>query len=213
MKIRPQYFIIAAASIFAVVFVLTHNAPHVDARAVAGPTYQDIGLRINEGTSAAPDIRHIAVEASNFSSSLMLAKNGTVYHIGIATIGDPSASKAVYATPYGYNVPLRLCSKLVDGSGTTVCSCLPDLQAFVKSHEVQLVWTPNDAHHYNVYRSLVSGGPYTFIASTTSTFSTYDDTGLINGTPYYYRIRPATISDVEHCTSAEVTGTPAAPGR
>jgi hypothetical protein len=86
-----------------------------------------------------------------------------------------------------------------------------DLTALAKSGEVQLFWAPNGADHYNIYRSTTSGGPYTKIGSTTSTFSTYDDTTVVNGTRYYYVVRTATAQDVEQCDSNEATAMPTQP--
>jgi hypothetical protein len=90
------------------------------------------------------------------------------------------------------------------------CSCIDDLYARPKSGKIQLVWTDTGADHYNVYRSTMSGGPYMFIAATTSTYSTYLDSGLANGTTYYYVVRPAAINTDELCQSNEVSATPVA---
>jgi hypothetical protein len=89
--------------------------------------------------------------------------------------------------------------------------CLPSLVARPKAGLVQLVWTHSGAHHYNVYRSLTTGGPYAFLASTTSTYSSYTDMGLVNGRTYYYVVRPAEASGEEVCQSPEVRGTPVLP--
>ena len=90
------------------------------------------------------------------------------------------------------------------------CSCIEDLTARPKSGKVQLVWTDTGADHYNVYRSTTMGGPYSFIASTTSTYSTYLDSGLVNGTTYYYVVRVAAINTDELCQSNEASATPIA---
>ena len=61
------------------------------------------------------------------------------------------------------------------------------------------------ATNYNLKRALTSGGPYTNIATMAAT--TYTNTGLANGTTYYYvvsALRPSGESD----NSAEVSATP-----
>jgi len=63
------------------------------------------------------------------------------------------------------------------------------LAARPKDGKVQLVWTYTGADSYNVYRGTTSGGPYSLIANTTSTYSTYLDSDVINGTTYYYVVR------------------------
>src|SRR6185437_15454054 len=50
---------------------------------------------------------------------------------------------------------------------------------------VDLLWNPSPgATNYNVKRSTASGGPYTTIASVPGTG--YTNSGLANGTTYYY---------------------------
>lgn len=103
---------------------------------------------------------------------------------------------------------------LYDEDPTTVdvqvCECIDDLAARPKSGKVQLTWTHTGAHHYNVYRGTISGGPYVKIASTTSTYSTYLDTTVVNGTTYYYVVRPAAASAIELCQSNQASATPSA---
>jgi hypothetical protein len=59
-----------------------------------------------------------------------------------------------------------------------------------------------------VKRATVSGGPYTQIAAPTS--PNYTDTGLTNGTTYYYVVS-AVNSAGESANSGQASGTPAAP--
>jgi hypothetical protein len=59
----------------------------------------------------------------------------------------------------------------------------------------------------------VDGGPYLKIASTDSTYSTYLDTSVVNGTIYYYVVREATYFDEEKCRSNQAAALPAVRGR
>lgn len=88
------------------------------------------------------------------------------------------------------------------------CDCVDDLAARPKPGKIQLTWTHTGAHHYNIYRGTIAGGPYLKIASTTSTYSTYLDSAVVNGTTYYYIVRPATIAEEELCQSNEANATP-----
>ena len=97
---------------------------------------------------------------------------------------------------------------VVHAAGDPECICVDDLQARAKSGKIQLTWTYTGANHYNVYRSQVAGGPYAFIALTTSTYSTYLDSGVANGVQYYYVVRPADSLDHETCQSNETSATP-----
>ena len=56
--------------------------------------------------------------------------------------------------------------------------------------QITLSWAGSStATSYHVKRALVSGGPYVGVACTTAT--NYTDTGLINGTTYYYVVSAA----------------------
>ena len=99
---------------------------------------------------------------------------------------------------------------VVKEPGDSACACVDNLTARAKSGKVQLTWTHTGANHYNVYRSTISGGPYVKIASTTSTYSTYLDATAVNGTTYYYVVRPAAANTDELCQSNQVSATPSA---
>jgi hypothetical protein len=88
------------------------------------------------------------------------------------------------------------------------CTCVNNLAARAKPGKVQLTWTHTGAHHYNVYRGTISGGPYLKIASTTSTYSTYLDQTVVNGTTYYYVVREANLLDEEICQSNQASARP-----
>jgi NHL repeat len=82
-------------------------------------------------------------------------------------------------------------------------------RAVAFSRGVALDWTASyasDVTKYYVYRSTTSGSGRTRVAETTTT--SYRDTGLANGTTYYYVIRAADFSDRESTVSREVSATP-----
>ncbi len=99
----------------------------------------------------------------------------------------------------------------VKPANDAACQCIDDLTARAKSGKIQLVWSDSAPEGgYNVYRSTTQGGPYAFIANTTSSYSTYLDRGLTNGVTYYYIVRPAALNGDELCQSNEVSGKPSA---
>jgi hypothetical protein len=106
----------------------------------------------------------------------------------------------------------NLCN--TDSAQVTVTATCPGcciISARPKDAKVQLTWRDTGAHHYNVYRGTVSGGPYLKIASTTSRYSTYLDNGpLTNGVTYYYVVRQAQVNETETCQSNQASATPRA---
>lgn len=76
--------------------------------------------------------------------------------------------------------------------------------------QVSLSWSASDgAVSYNVKRSTVPGGPYDTLASGV-TATTYLDTTVTNGTPYYYSVSAVNGSATESANSAEVFALPVA---
>jgi aryl-phospho-beta-D-glucosidase BglC (GH1 family) len=80
------------------------------------------------------------------------------------------------------------------------------VQAAPGNMETSLNWVAAEtATSYNVKRAVNSGGPYTTIASCTAL--SYVDTGLANGTTYYYVVS-AVNGNGESANSSVVTATP-----
>ena len=82
------------------------------------------------------------------------------------------------------------------------------LTATAGNQQVSLTWTASaTATSYHVKRGTTTGGPYTTVGSPTTT--SYTDSGLTNGTAYYYVIS-AVNSSGESGNSSEVSATPVA---
>jgi concanavalin A-like lectin/glucanase superfamily protein/fibronectin type III domain protein len=83
------------------------------------------------------------------------------------------------------------------------------LNATAGNAQVNLSWNASSgAASYNLKRSLTNGGPYTPVADATGT--NYTNTGLTNGTTYYYVVS-AVNAGGESANSAEVSAMPVAP--
>jgi fibronectin type 3 domain-containing protein len=120
--------------------------------------------------------------------------NGTPYYYVVSavnTVGESGNSTQVSATP----VPAP--------------STPTGLTATAGNQQVSLTWNASTgATTYNVKRGAASGGPYTTIA-TPSTAS-YTNTGLTNGTPYYYVVSAVNTSG-ESANSTQASATPTGP--
>jgi len=76
--------------------------------------------------------------------------------------------------------------------------------------QVVLNWNPvANATSYNVKRSLISGGPYTTVATGITNLND-TDVGLINGTNYYYVVSAVAVG-VESTNSSEASAMPLGP--
>src|SRR4029077_8023998 len=81
-----------------------------------------------------------------------------------------------------------------------------NLTATAGNGQVGVSWRGSTgATSYNVKRSTTNGGPYTTIASPTTT--SYTDTGLTNGTTYYYVVSAVNTAG-ESANSSQVSATP-----
>src|SRR5262245_19380345 len=115
------------------------------------------------------------------------------YSAGLNGGGESADSIEASATPQGLTPP----------SAPAVLSATPG------NGQVALSWSASSgATSYNVKRATVSGGPYTTIASPSSTSST--NSGLTNGTTYYYVVS-AVNSAGESGNSPQVSATPQPP--
>jgi fibronectin type 3 domain-containing protein len=95
------------------------------------------------------------------------------------------------------------------GGGTTVPAAPSGLTATAGNAQVTLNWTASSgATGYYVKRSTTTGGPYTQVATQAGTNDT--DTGLTNGTKYFYVVS-AYNSAGQSANSSEVNATPVLP--
>ncbi len=120
--------------------------------------------------------------------------NGTTYYYVVSatnSAGTSANSSQVSATPVA---PPAVPTGLTATAG---------------NQQVALSWTASSgATSYNVGRATTSGGPYTTVSSPTTT--SYTDSGLTNGTTYYYVVS-ATNSAGTSANSSQVSATPSAP--
>ncbi len=95
------------------------------------------------------------------------------------------------------------------GGGVSVPPVPAGLTATAGDAQVMLAWSlSTGATGYYVKRSTTSGGPYAQIATLAGT--SFTDTGLTNGTKYFYVVAAYNAAGVS-ANSAEVGATPAAP--
>ncbi len=121
------------------------------------------------------------------------------------------SGQTTFATSAGITVTLT------SGGGSAIVPSAPiNPAATVNDSQVTLTWEHvTTATGYTIKRSTNSGGPYTIVGTATTT--SYTDSGLTNGTTYYYVVT-ASNSAGESATSPQVVAvptqavTPATPG-
>ncbi len=120
--------------------------------------------------------------------------NGTTYFYVVTAVnasGESGNSNQASATPNLAIPPIPLNLTATAGNG-----------------QVVLAWSSSSgATSYNVKRATVSGGPYTTVASPTA--NAYTNTGLTNGTTYYYVVTAVNTSG-ESGNSNQAFATPTA---
>lgn len=76
------------------------------------------------------------------------------------------------------------------------------------SHSVELAWTPGSSDAgFDVFRSVVSGGPYSKLNSTVVVGSTYVDSTVQGGQTYYYVVAAISSAGMESATSVQASAT------
>ena len=110
-----------------------------------------------------------------------------------------------------YLLEQSACPYAVIGKQGPYCNLPPgapgSLAATPGSQQVSLTWTAaNGAALYNIHRGTASGGPYTPI-QTGWAGTSFTDTGLTNGTAYYYVVTGTNVAG-EGPASNEASATP-----
>ncbi len=133
--------------------------------------------------------------------------DGQVDMVGVSGVGKYVRMFGVKrATIYGYSMYEFEVNGSLVGAPTNPPAIPTNVVAVAGNGQAMLNWTgSSDAASYNVKRSLVSGGTYTNIANPATT--TYNDTGLVNDTTYYYVVSAANIIG-ESSNSVQVSATP-----
>jgi len=97
------------------------------------------------------------------------------------------------------------------GPGTMAPAAPTGLLAVGQLHAVSLDWNDNvepDLAGYNVYRADTAGGPYALLNGTLLTASSYQDTAVVDGTPYYYVVTAEDTWGNESAASNEASAAP-----
>jgi fibronectin type 3 domain-containing protein len=124
--------------------------------------------------------------------------NGTTYYY-VATAVDKCANESGYSSEHSAT------PAAVPPTAPTGLAGTPGFE------QIALDWANNtepDLAGYNVYRSQTQGGPYTKVNVSLVSASDYTDSGLTNGTTYYYVVTAENTGAMESSYSNEASATP-----
>jgi fibronectin type 3 domain-containing protein len=161
---------------------------------VAGATAYHV---LRSTTSGGPYTQIAAPTAASYADTAVTANTTYFYVVSVITAAGASAdSGQVSAEPVAAKPPVQ------------VPAAVSGLTASAGNAEVTVSWAATAAATgYHVKRSQTNGGPYTLVASPATT--TVTDTGLANGTTYYYVVSAADSAG-DGANSSQVAATPKA---
>ena len=179
---------------------------------------------VPSGLSATPGNAQVSLSwaASNGATSYHV-KRSTVSGGPYSAVGSPTGDSYVDAsltngTKYFYVVSAlnsageSANSSEVNATPTAPANAPPtptNLQANAGDAQVSLTWSASTgATSYSVQRSTTSGGPYSQIATPST--NSYLDSGMANGTTYYYVVAAVNAAG-QSANSSQASATPTAP--
>ncbi len=135
--------------------------------------------------------------------------NGTCAGSYLCIAGTGYDGPTGMGTPYGIGA--------FSGAPPTAPGAPANLQATASNQSVSLQWTApfnnggSSIASYNVYRGTTSNGEVLVHSGVTGT--TFNDTGLANGTTYYYKVAAVNgVGEGDRSTEAFATPAPGVPG-
>jgi hypothetical protein len=158
-------------------------------------------VKIANTGSVAVAITQDTIAGSGFTVGVTTPINLSVgQSVNVPVVFSPGAAGTV-------NGNLALVS-----NGTTVLSVpLSGTGLAPLAHSVDVAWDPNVSatlQGYNVYRSTVSGGPYSKLSPTLSpTTLLFTDTTPVSGKQYFYVVTAVDTSGTESSASSQVAVT------
>jgi hypothetical protein len=160
----------------------------------------------------------LPVVFTNGGNSNVTISTVTVSGAGYTASGVPSGQIVAPGQTATLNVTFAPSATGPITGGVTVVSNASNSPASVTlsgtgvqpvSHSVTLTWTASTSTvtGYNVYRSTVSGGPYTKLTSSPVAATTYADMSVQAAQTYFYVVTSVDSAGVESAYSTEVSAT------
>lgn len=155
-------------------------------------------VKITNMGSVAVSITQDTISGSGFNVGVTTPINLNVgQSLNVPVVFSPGAAGTVNGSLALFSNGTTLLSVPLSGTGLAPLA-----------HSVDVTWaasTSTPLQGYNVYRSTVSGGPYTKLSPTLSpTTLLFTDTTPLSGKQYFYVVTALNTSGVESSSSSEV---------
>ncbi|HWZ45603.1 MAG TPA: choice-of-anchor D domain-containing protein [Candidatus Saccharimonadales bacterium] len=176
---------------------ITFSATTLDFGSVPTGTPKALGLTITNSGSSSVTITQITASDAQFSLSgivLPLTLNSKQSASGVITFIPNTAG------------PTTASISVSGSSGTLGSLPLKGSGLSALAHAVDVTWTISSSSSvvgYNIYRSTVSGGPYSKVGSATG--PTFTDSTALPGQTYFYVVTAVDGAGSESVVSGEVT--------
>lgn len=145
----------------------------------------------------------VTVSSASFTGS-GFGVTGLTFPFTVAAAGSKSATLTF--TPSGSGAASGSVSFVSNATNSPATATLSGSGTATLQHTATLNWQATaNATGYNVYRSTVTGGPYTRLNSVLNAATSYADSTVASGTTYYYVVTDVSSSGMESAYSSQVT--------
>jgi hypothetical protein len=190
----------ATLTVSAATLVLNVNQTTLNFSSVNIGSSSMLPVVFTNGGNSSITISNVTITGAGFTASGMQSGQ-------IVTSGNSATLNVTFAPSTAGLLPgsVTVTSNATNSPATTITLSGTGVQAV--SHSVTLTWTASTSavSGYNVYRSTVSGGPYTKLTATPVSSTTYVDSAVSASQTYFYVLTSVDGSGVESANSAEVS--------
>jgi acid phosphatase type 7 len=174
---------------------LTATAGNGQVALTWNPSASATGYNVKRATVPGGPYAVIAPNIATTGYTDTTAANGTTYYYVVSAMnanGESADSSEVSATPSAPTAPAAPSNLVASQSG---------------KKKIALTWTQSASPNVTtnrIYRSTVNGGPYSLIASVPAATS-YQNSGLVSRTTYYYVVTAVNSSGLESPASNQAS--------
>ena len=182
--------------------VLSLSVPALNFGSIVVGKNSALGVKLTNVGNSNVTISKVAVAGANYTATGVSA--GLILSPGQSATLDSTFSPLAAGS---FSGSVTIASSATNSPSTITLSGSSAAQA--AAHSVTLSWTPSTSTvaGYNVYRSAVSGGPYSKLDSSAVATDGFTDAAVQAGQTYYYVVKSVTGTGVESADSNQASVT------